>query len=162
MSNYKGPYNSLSQNAEPIYNQSNILGTVSQSGGAPTGAIIERGSNANGEFVKYADGTMICHIQKNLGSVVSFGSGTPTDPYRTSAINVTFPAFFTVTNDERPRASLHPQIFSSNVAEQNVKATSSRPANNGENLGIVRVVRDNNNTAANDAWLSVTVIGRWY
>lgn len=38
----------------------NILGTVSQFGGLPTGAIIERGSNANGEYVKLADGTMIC------------------------------------------------------------------------------------------------------
>ena len=37
-----------------------ILGTVSQSGGVPTGAVIERGSNANGEYVKFADGTMIC------------------------------------------------------------------------------------------------------
>ncbi|MCP3177314.1 hypothetical protein MJO47_09405 [Desulfuromonas sp. KJ2020] len=37
-----------------------ILGTVSQSGGVPTGAIIERGSNANGEYVKFADGTLIC------------------------------------------------------------------------------------------------------
>ena len=36
------------------------VGTVSQSGGVPTGAIIERGSNANGEYVKFADGTMIC------------------------------------------------------------------------------------------------------
>lgn len=42
------------------YNKENILGTVSQSGGVPTGAIIERGSNANGEYVKFADGTMIC------------------------------------------------------------------------------------------------------
>lgn len=38
----------------------NILGTVSQSSGVPTGAVIERGSNANGEYVKFADGTMIC------------------------------------------------------------------------------------------------------
>lgn len=37
-----------------------ILGTVSQSGGVPTGAIIERGSNANGEYVRFADGTQIC------------------------------------------------------------------------------------------------------
>lgn len=37
-----------------------VLGTVSQSGGVPTGAIIERGSNANGEYVRYADGTQIC------------------------------------------------------------------------------------------------------
>lgn len=37
-----------------------LLGTVSQSGGVPTGAIIERGSNANGEYVRFADGTQIC------------------------------------------------------------------------------------------------------
>lgn len=43
-----------------VYDRGNILGTVSQSAGVPTGAIIERGSNANGEYVKYADGTMIC------------------------------------------------------------------------------------------------------
>jgi len=43
-----------------LYHQNTILGTVSQSSGVPTGAIIQRGSNANGEFVRYADGTMIC------------------------------------------------------------------------------------------------------
>ena len=37
-----------------------ILGTVSQFGGVPTGAIIERGSNSNGEYVKFADGTLEC------------------------------------------------------------------------------------------------------
>lgn len=37
-----------------------IVGSVSQSGGTPTGSIIERGSNANGEYVKLADGTMVC------------------------------------------------------------------------------------------------------
>lgn len=42
------------------YGPGNLLGTVSQSGGVPTGAVIERGSNANGEYVKFADGTMIC------------------------------------------------------------------------------------------------------
>lgn len=37
-----------------------IVGTVTQSAGVPTGAIVERGSNANGEYVRYADGTQIC------------------------------------------------------------------------------------------------------
>lgn len=41
-----------------IYSQENALGTVSQSGGIPTGAIIERGSNPNGEYTKFADGTL--------------------------------------------------------------------------------------------------------
>lgn len=39
-----------------------IVGIVSQSGGQSTGAIIERGSNANGNYVKFADGTMICTV----------------------------------------------------------------------------------------------------
>ena len=47
-------------NPAKLFRRDNILGTVSQSGGVPTGAIIERGSNANGEFVKFADGTLIC------------------------------------------------------------------------------------------------------
>ena len=53
-----------------IYNQANILGTVSQSSGVPTGAIIERGSNTNGEYVKFADGTLICS-RRNLTGIIS-------------------------------------------------------------------------------------------
>ncbi|MHA6641828.1 hypothetical protein ACX3P1_03980, partial [Mesorhizobium sp. A623] len=48
--------------ADSAYQKSNILGTVSQLAGVPTGAIIERGSNANGQYVRYADGTQICTI----------------------------------------------------------------------------------------------------
>ena len=54
-----------------------ILGAVSQSAGIPTGAIIERGSNANGEYVKFADGTLICTMD-NTGTTIpvtsSFGN----------------------------------------------------------------------------------------
>lgn len=42
------------------YGASNILGTVSQTAGVPTGAIIEQGSNANGSYTRWADGTQIC------------------------------------------------------------------------------------------------------
>lgn len=43
-----------------VYNTVNILGTVGQSGGIPTGSILERGTNANGYYVRFADGTQIC------------------------------------------------------------------------------------------------------
>lgn len=43
-----------------LLHNENVLGTVTQSSGVPTGAICERGSNANGEYVRYADGTQIC------------------------------------------------------------------------------------------------------
>lgn len=43
-----------------LYRQGNLLGTVSQSGGTPTGAVVERGSTANGDYMRFADGTQIC------------------------------------------------------------------------------------------------------
>lgn len=43
-----------------VYTQSSILGTVTQSAGVPTGAILEYDSNLNGEYIKFADGTLIC------------------------------------------------------------------------------------------------------
>lgn len=51
------------------YGKNNILGTVSQSAGVPTGAAIERGSNANGEYVRFADGTQICTQTKTVNGV---------------------------------------------------------------------------------------------
>lgn len=47
----------------------NLLGTVTQSGGTPTGAVIERGSNANGDYVRFADGTQICGKRRLAGAV---------------------------------------------------------------------------------------------
>lgn len=52
--------NSMTSELYQAYFKSTIVGTVSQSSGVPTGAIIERGSNSNGEYIRYADGTQIC------------------------------------------------------------------------------------------------------
>jgi hypothetical protein len=60
-----------------MFNQGNIVGTVSQSAGVPTGGIIESGSNANGEFTKFADGTMICRFN---AATSSGGATTKTLP----------------------------------------------------------------------------------
>lgn len=42
------------------YGPGNLLGAVTQAGGVPTGAAIERGSNANGAYLRLADGTQLC------------------------------------------------------------------------------------------------------
>jgi len=44
----------------PMIGRQNLLGTVNQTAGVPTGAVMERGSNANGDYVRFADGTQIC------------------------------------------------------------------------------------------------------
>jgi hypothetical protein len=56
--------------------QRDLLGTVSQSGGTPTGSIIERGSNANGEYVKFADGTLICTKRLTTTGAISTTYGS--------------------------------------------------------------------------------------
>jgi len=62
------------------YGPGNLLGTVSQLAGQPTGAVIERGSTVNGNYVRWADGAQICH------STVSSSAG--------SSSSWTFPASF--------------------------------------------------------------------
>ncbi len=56
-----------------IYHTRNTVGTVSQSGGVPTGAIIERGSGPNVKYSKYACGLAILHgtMQFDWSSVVT-------------------------------------------------------------------------------------------
>lgn len=58
------------------YGPSNILGPVSQSGGVPTGAIIERTAGANGDCVRFADGTQICTWRVTVpGLAITTASG---------------------------------------------------------------------------------------
>lgn len=58
----------------------------------------ERGSNSNGEYVRFADGTQICTHTLDLGPRDAVGSGTYSNPYRTQTPNWTFPAAFIDSN----------------------------------------------------------------
>lgn len=71
-----------------------ILGAVSQSGGAPTGAILERGSNANGEYVKYADGTQICWMARTDNVAIDQSS---TGVFYSTSSGWTYPVSFSST-----------------------------------------------------------------
>lgn len=78
-----------------VYNQSNILGTVSESSGVPTGAIIETGSNANGTYIKFADGTLICRLRISTATqVVNNAVTNITGLYRSITKTWTLPATF--------------------------------------------------------------------
>ena len=75
-----------------VYHQSNTVGTVSQSAGVPTGAVIESGSNANGDYTKYADGTLMCW-NNNTGSLDTTNA-TGAIFNSTGLISWTYPAPF--------------------------------------------------------------------
>ncbi|WP_397448114.1 hypothetical protein [Pseudomonas sp. NA-150] len=60
-----------------VFDRSNIVGTVSQVSGVPTGSVVETGSNASGQYVKLADGTLICTSLTNypaLSTPTAYGT----------------------------------------------------------------------------------------
>ena len=76
-----------------LYSRDSILGAVSQSGGVPTGAIIERGSNANGEYVRFADGAQFC-----IGAASAVDVNTVSGSlYMSNEIALSLPASFAPT-----------------------------------------------------------------
>ncbi|HHT4300055.1 TPA: phage tail protein [Citrobacter werkmanii] len=127
-----------------------MVGAVSQIGGAPTGAIIERGSNSNGEYTKFADGTLICWFTRSAESTANNSSGGTTNLYFSSEVGLTFPAIFVGTTPTvTPSASL------------SSGGTSSWPSVRGRSLtGTSLALISNVQNAA--AYLGYTAIGRWF
>jgi hypothetical protein len=66
------------------------VGVVSQSGGVPTGAVVETGSNTNGKYTKFASGLLICE-----GAVADFLVAANSI---TACPTVTFPSAFIDTS----------------------------------------------------------------
>lgn len=77
-----------------VYSDGNLLGTVSQTAGVPTGAVIERGTNANGDYTRFADGTQIC----TRATLSAANANTALGSLFRSSANITwsFPAAFSV------------------------------------------------------------------
>ncbi len=128
--------------------KADVVGTVSQSGGVPTGAIIERGSNSNGEYTKFADGTLICCFTKSVESITSNPSGGTTNLYFSTESVFTFPATFVGT-----RPAVAPS------APLSTGGTSSWPSVRGSSLtGTSLALISNVQNAA--AYLGYTAVGR--
>ncbi|MDO6586875.1 DUF2793 domain-containing protein [Salipiger sp. 1_MG-2023] len=75
--------------ADYAYGRGNLVGTVAQSGGIPTGAAIESGDSASGSYVRHADGTQICSATVSVAasgsSTVSFAAAFAAAPRVTVA-----------------------------------------------------------------------------
>jgi hypothetical protein len=128
------------------FRRGNILGTVSQSGGTPTGAIIERGSNSNGEFVRFADGTQIC---LRTASLTATAVTNAPFYYTTSGdeITWTYPASFIST----------PMVMGSCTSANLAFFGSSRAV--GSTSAVLQAIADRSRTAST---FSYSAIGRWY
>ncbi|MEW7854817.1 hypothetical protein AB2M95_02825 [Pseudomonas chlororaphis] len=122
-----------------------ILGTVSQSSGAPTGAIMESGSNANGRYTKFANGTMICE-----GSVANLTANNPFGGfYYSGTITIGYPMPF----------SSRARIFGSTSAQTGSFSWASYPANGSATIGYLNMMSPGQNATATMDWIA---IGRWF
>lgn len=97
--------------ADKAFRRGNVLGTVSQSSGVPTGALIERGSNSNGEYLRFADGTQICWHTLNSSEAISVAY---LGGFRSGAVTWTFPAVFSAA-PKATSTAVYPTAFGSTI-----------------------------------------------
>jgi hypothetical protein len=128
-----------------LYSRDSILGTVSQSGGVPTGAIIEKGSNANGSYVRFADGTQICWRAVALGTT-SNGTGSL---FSTNTVSGSWAANF----------SAAPTIVTSAKDSQGALVWSTNAAASTTGFTLLQGISVVNTASAN---ADLVAVGRWY
>ncbi len=127
------------------FRRGNVLGTVSQSGGVPTGAVIERGSNANGEYVRFADGTQICTAALTVNAAIS---AALLGGYRNTGQTWIYPAVFAAI----------PRVIGAPAA-----LTSLGIVTASASVNAVSVFHTANaSQAAADLVAHMTAVGRWF
>lgn len=122
--------------------------------------MIERGSTANGEFVRFSDGTQICAFVVDMGDITAAGSGTWSNSYRTLPdFHWTFPAVFVATPIVLGRAI--PPADASAVVERRRAAVSLGRSNTTAcyQIHIYRVGDDATSDVFEAEFLAV---GRWF
>ena len=133
------------------YGPGNLLGAVGQSGGTPTGAVIESGSNTAGHYVRFADGTQICRGRVTLAKE----SGARL------AASWSFPAAFSGT--PAIAAMLDATGLAITPSEDALGGASAASAGSGSaDLRLHRIAGQVDFGAGDLAAVWVTATGRWY
>jgi Protein of unknown function (DUF2793) len=131
----------------------NLLGTVSQSAGVPTGAVIERASNANGSYVRFADGTQICTHSVTL-AYSSVARLTAT---------WSFPAAFASAPRVSGTADAGDLVANTAPGPDKVGAVITGTLGTASTaLWLYRISGLTNFVSGNTATVAVSAIGRWF
>lgn len=135
--------------AAGVFGKTNVLGSVSQVGGVPAGAIIERGSNSNGEFVKFADGTLICTfaydasamaITSAVGSIYQAGQEI-TWTYPATFIGVPIPCPNVYRNDGTVIIGIFTRIVTSTTMQWRLWSATAFAGGNVKNVTLFAIGR---------------------
>ncbi|MFT2213071.1 pyocin knob domain-containing protein [Rhizobium giardinii] len=128
-----------------------VQGTVTQSGGIATGAIIEKGNNGNGEYVKFADGSLICMIGLDISAqAISTARGSL---FSSAQFTWTYPAAFTIFT---PKISYD---FERNDGAYVGGGSSLQKTVTAVNF---HVWNSSSNPAGNNKLINLAAFGRWF
>ncbi len=137
------------------YGPGNVLGVVSESAGVPTGAVIERASTVNGDYIRFADGTQICQFNASL-SYISAGL---------CSAAWTFPAGFANGSAPQVQGTLNSESLAVSAPSVTVAGLTGMTISG---LGATSVTLNVNALAGasfgsgESVDLGVLAIGRWY
>lgn len=110
-------------------------------------AIIESGSNSDGSYIKYGDGTMICYSNKTYTDVpMSTGTGAL---FSTSTLHWAYPAAFV---SDLPATFITPRTSTFGIFAQQDSISFSNI-----NFKLTGTI----NTTINSIMVSLAAIGRW-
>jgi len=115
-----------------FYSRTSVVGTVGQSGGIPTGSVVQRIENANGMAIRWADGTQVC-----ISPAAGYAHGQTWG----------FPAAFAAV----PTVSLGMAATNPRIATHGAPSTSS----------VTVYVWDINGSSSTGS-APVTAYGRWF
>lgn len=111
--------------------------------------VVEEGSNANGEYVRYSDGLQVClHLINTPNYDISVSGGVM---YRSDSIRWDFPISF---NDDYPIA-----VSGGDSGSNTLILTQTNPLNGFVNLRVFYLGQNPPSTSA--AVMRIVAIGRW-
>ncbi len=142
--------------AEFTYGKGNLLGAVSELAGAPTGAVIETGSNNLGDYLRLADGTQIAWLTKNAGPGDAEGEGTFNNPWSVAPATVLLPIAFQST----PVVNFSFSVNSNNTLSSSIISRYGSVAN--DRILEFRTARFGSASDSTNVILQCIAIGRWY
>lgn len=117
---------------------------------------VERGSNANGSYTRWANGGQRCEHLLDMGEITNSGAGTYANPYRTTTKSWTYPAAFSGS----PVLAATARVAATNDARRAISA--SYRVKSATDVTDLMVVRNTDDSTSNNADLDVSARGAWY
>lgn len=119
----------------------------------------ERGANANGNYVRHANGHQECWHSISAGDTKALGTGAYSDPFRSAALSWTFPAAFSAA----PAFAASCITDAAGPARGHAAVTRFAPSTTAQgDIQIYRLSSADTDSATVPTTLTMRATGYWY